>query len=693
MSKLVKLLNTLESNNPHIPFNYAVPDLWNAWHYESSTMQTLKNGELLVDPYDFYTRIIKDVILPQMKVGFDPSKPLSQSLNSNTNGDWIKKSVLYSMMIRASTAWDHDRNGHLDEHNMYHMKETGTFVKTLVLLPLLKSMGVDTLYLLPISRFSLKDKKGELGSPYGVSNFFALDPNLKDPITQDAMTLDEEFQALVEACHIMQMRVMIDIIPRTNSVENDLIIEHPDWFYWIEKKDMPYYRPPMVNTIEEKTVSPEAKYMKDVYASADVKRHINMFRFDPKTQDPKKWEKVLADYQGKKGTVSELIEKHYGLVIAPAFSDHINDVQPPWTDVTFFRMYLDHPEETVGYLDHQDTPPYILFDTIKSNLYPGKKPNTALWETLSNVVPYYQNTFGIDGARIDMGHALPTELVTLILSKARNVDPDFSFIAEELNPSNAQKAKDAGYNMIIGNGFTMEPRVWQRKTHQFMLESYKLPLPVFACGETHDTPRLAARDGGNNLSKMLTVMNMFMPNAVPFINSGQEVYERQPMNTGIDCRDNEQFMLPTDDPYYGKLALFDKFAIHYLNHMRWDIKDNLSVVAKIRKAHEAFITDVKYYIPLHFENPNGNHLGFAYQVSNQPGKDSILIVLANTNPYEQTYGKIYLHNVREQTKNQEREGTMLYQMHVPGVHPFVDFDSYGNPYFMLGPGEVKILKI
>ncbi|MCK7487449.1 MAG: hypothetical protein MZU97_19500 [Bacillus subtilis] len=52
----------------------------------------------------------------------------------------------------------------------------------LALLPLLKKMGVDTVYMLPISRFSLKDKKGELGSPYGVASFFDLDPNLKDDL-------------------------------------------------------------------------------------------------------------------------------------------------------------------------------------------------------------------------------------------------------------------------------------------------------------------------------------------------------------------------------------------------------------------------------------------------------------------------------------------------------------------------------
>ena len=58
-------------------------------------------------------------------------------------GDWIKESILYSTMIRTSAAWDHDRSGRLDQNNIYHMKETGSFIKMLALLPLLQKMGVD----------------------------------------------------------------------------------------------------------------------------------------------------------------------------------------------------------------------------------------------------------------------------------------------------------------------------------------------------------------------------------------------------------------------------------------------------------------------------------------------------------------------------------------------------------------------
>ena len=66
------------------------------------------------------------------------------------------------------------------------------------------------------------------------------------------MSLEDQFKALIEACHTLDMRVMIDIIPRTNATESELIIDHPDWFYWIKTKDLPIYKPPYVKAIKEK---------------------------------------------------------------------------------------------------------------------------------------------------------------------------------------------------------------------------------------------------------------------------------------------------------------------------------------------------------------------------------------------------------------------------------------------------------
>ena len=692
MSNLVldKLLTALQENDNKIIYNYTVPDLWNCFDYDESKYIRTNSNELMVNPYDFYSSVIKDFILPKI----DTTSNYQTSLSSNKpmpkkgykGGDWIKESVCYSTMIRVSSAWDFDRSGTLEQENIYNMTETGSFVKMLSLLPLLKKMGVTVVYMLPISKFSLKDKKGDLGSPYGVSNFNELDPNLKDPLVGDKLTLEEEFTAFVEACHILDMRVMIDIIPRTNSVENDLIKEHPDWFYWIKASEYDKYQVPIVKGIKA-TSAPTVERMKEVYQSKDTLRHINMFEYDPKTQDSIKWNKIKNSKN-----ISQAIEKEFNLRIAPAFSDHINDPQPPWTDVTFFRMYKDIPQETAKFLDTTTRAPYILFDTIKSNMYHGLEPNLGLWDKLADIIPSYQRRFGIDGARIDMGHALPNQLLDMIMKKAKDIDQDFSFIAEELTPSNADKAKEAGYNMIIGNGFIMEPRIWEGELQEYMYESIELPLPIFACGETHDTPRLAARDGGPTLSKALTALNMFMPNAVPFINSGQEVYETQPMNTGLDARENEIFMLPENDPYYGKLALFDLYQFHYTNPRRWEIPDMLDSIKPIRTKYLKEITNEKFFMSLHQNNHPKTFIGLSYIKNSRKAHKNALVIVANTNPYEQAYMKVDIKALRIATNNQEMAGKLLYSTHEdPRI--FTQFIDYNTLDIHLGPGEVKIIEL
>ncbi len=700
-SMLNKLLSVLkDKNNQAQVFNYVVPDLWNAWDYEGDEMVRTSWGELMVNPFNFYASVIDSYILPNANPKVDYNQSMSQIKDSFIDdpsylgGDWIKQSVVYSMMVRTSTSWDHDRSGDLEPHNLYGLNETGTFVKSLALLPLLKKMGVDTVYMLPISKFSLKDKKGELGSPYGVCNFFEIDPSLKDNITGTEMTVEEEFQAFVEACHMLDMKVMIDIIPRTNSVESDLILEHPEWFYWVHTDTFHEYFPPHVPGLGN-TLTPKPEFLPQVYQSADVWNHIHKFSYAPNLVDSKKWKAVVAEYKKTEGaSILELVQREFGLTVAPAFSDHINDPQPPWTDVTFFRMYMDHPTESKKYLGGQELPPYILFDSIKSNMYKGDEINEGLWNTLSNVIPFYQKNYGIDGARIDMGHALPSELVDLIISNAREIDKDFCFIAEELQDENAAIARQIGYNMIIGYGFYQEPRVFEHRTHNFMYESRHLACPVFAGGETHDTPRLAAREGGRTLSKMLTVMNMFMPNGVPFINSGQEVYETQPMNTGLDCRPNEQYMLAHDDRYFGKLALFDKFAIHYLNHMRWDIADTLDVVSKIRRENIETFTNLDHCVGLGFDNFSVPAIGFGYVKAGQYGQDSdnTYIIVANTDPYNAVDFTVHLEDLRQKSGNTATKGYLKYSTH-EWHRDVYEFDLHRNLKLHMQPGEVKIINL
>lgn len=688
LKKIVEALET-QSKSQHELFNYAIPDTWLSFDYKGQQIK-VHDGHVLVNPYRFYQDLIEEVFLKK-ELNELKSYYLDHPVEKNLiNGDWIKKSSVYSMMVRTMGSYDHDRTGRLEDSNLYHLKDTGTFLKTLAYLPLLKRMGIDVLYMLPIAKYSLKDKKGELGSPYGVSNFYALDEGLKDPMTGELTNVNDEFKAFVEAAHALDMKVIIDIIPRTNSVNSDLIIEHPDWFYWIEHKDLMDYRPPMVEGLKA-TLPAKKEYFKELFSSPSVEEHLHKFRKNPKEVDKEKWKVLVKEYKSKsnKKEILDLVQEHFGMTVAPAFSDHINDPQPAWSDVTFFRMYLDHPINSQPYLDELGTfEPYILFDVAKCSLNPGAKPNLPLWDVLSGIIPFYQTEFGIDGARIDMGHALPVELINMIISKAKAIDPNFCFIAEELDIENAQASIDKGYNMIIGDGFIKEPRVQEGMFNAFAYSAMNLPSPLFACGETHDTPRLAARPGKEVLAKMLTVFNHFIPNAIPFLNSGQEFFELQPMNTGLDCKPNEAEALPKDDPYFGKLALFDRYNLHYLHPKRWEMIETIENASKIRTSlMDSMLNPDKVY-PLGFSAPWDTAAGFGYK-----GRSKITLVITNTDVYNDKEHWVKLDNIPDEFNC---EGTILKQIFSSEnevSETDVVVDSTSNVRIWFKKGEVKVFEI
>jgi len=97
------------------------------------------------------------------------------------------------------------------------------------LLPYLKNLGINILYMLPISKMSNVFKKGEIGSPYAVKNPIELDDTYADPLLE-GIDVQEQFKALVQAAHLLGIRIVLDFIPRTAARDSDLIKEHPDWF-------------------------------------------------------------------------------------------------------------------------------------------------------------------------------------------------------------------------------------------------------------------------------------------------------------------------------------------------------------------------------------------------------------------------------------------------------------------------------
>lgn len=100
--------------------------------------------------------------------------------------------------------------------------QTSDFKGVIKDLDRIKKLGTDVLYLLPIHPIGKVARKGTLGSPYSIVDYYAID--------QDLGSL-EDFQLLIDEAHKRDMKVMIDIVFNHTSRDSVLVKDHPDWFY------------------------------------------------------------------------------------------------------------------------------------------------------------------------------------------------------------------------------------------------------------------------------------------------------------------------------------------------------------------------------------------------------------------------------------------------------------------------------
>ncbi|MBX7514687.1 alpha-amylase [Qipengyuania sp. GH38] len=132
----------------------------------------------------------------------------------------------------GSTAWEPrdtvtiehpewSRDAILYQINTRHFTEEGTFKAAQEQLPRLKELGVDILWLMPIHPIGKENRKGTLGSPYSVQDYYAVNPEFGT---------EEEFRAFVDAAHEQGFKVILDLVANHTAWDNALRSEHPDWY-------------------------------------------------------------------------------------------------------------------------------------------------------------------------------------------------------------------------------------------------------------------------------------------------------------------------------------------------------------------------------------------------------------------------------------------------------------------------------
>ncbi|SFP23734.1 alpha-amylase family glycosyl hydrolase [Qipengyuania nanhaisediminis] len=105
--------------------------------------------------------------------------------------------------------------------NTRHFTKDGTFAAAQEQLPRLKELGVDILWLMPIHPIGEENRKGTLGSPYSVQDYYAVNPEFGT---------EEEFRAFVDAAHEQGFKVILDLVANHTAWDNALRSEHPDWY-------------------------------------------------------------------------------------------------------------------------------------------------------------------------------------------------------------------------------------------------------------------------------------------------------------------------------------------------------------------------------------------------------------------------------------------------------------------------------
>ncbi len=530
-----------------------IPQVWNSFIgclYE----ETNKKNVIRVNEAQYFKTVIEKI------------RELKDEMDTD-----IKHSRIYCAMPRYTMAWDTKGDGSISN---------GTLVRMLALLPILKKMQVNVLYLLPITEYSTRNQKGDMGSPFAIKDFYKLDPNLHDEIIDgmNDFSLDDEFHILVEAAHLIGIRIVIDFIPRVTARDSNLILEHPDWFYWIDKdyeKDFKTPEIPGLDFFEECTVDNIEK----VYLAESTKKHLTHFRKAPNLLNKAKWEEVVERIHETGENALALIEKEFGITTPPAHSDWINDVQPIWTDITFWKLYMDNNPWASKYLS-KNQPDYVMFDTIKTNKFPAKEPNQQLWDLFEDVLKYYATEFKLDGFRFDIGHTLPPALLQRLFATVREYVKNPIFISEDLFNRNHESARKTGYNIMLGSSWNEVSHISKETYENFILELKDMNIMAYACAETHDTPRIVTRKGGKKLSRSLAIVNNFLPNGAHFMLAGYEINESQPMNCGLADNTNGA---PIKKAFFNEMIMdWDsddaKKMIDYLinvNTIRKDLEDSI----------------------------------------------------------------------------------------------------------------------
>lgn len=101
-------------------------------------------------------------------------------------------------------------------------KGEGTFKDLINDIKRISDMGFEYLYLCPIHPIGKVNRKGTLGSPYAISDYYKINEEYGGM---------EDFDDLVKVCHNNNLKIMIDIVINHSSPDCVFTLTNPEFYY------------------------------------------------------------------------------------------------------------------------------------------------------------------------------------------------------------------------------------------------------------------------------------------------------------------------------------------------------------------------------------------------------------------------------------------------------------------------------
>ena len=132
--------------------------------------------------------------------GQQPARDFSKE-SARQPRDWVRDGVVYEIYPRA-------------------FSREGNFNGITSELDRLKDLGVTILWLMPIHPIGQEKKKGSIGSPYAVRDYYAINPDYGTK---------EDLKRLIAEAHRRQMKVIIDVVANHTSWDS-VLMKYPEFY-------------------------------------------------------------------------------------------------------------------------------------------------------------------------------------------------------------------------------------------------------------------------------------------------------------------------------------------------------------------------------------------------------------------------------------------------------------------------------